>query len=137
MSQPIVKIENLDALNTRDKKNQDGKWVRDESGTSGIPGRWPGKVTKKLGNWVQNGFESGEFKVEITSKYLEDPVIGKANVEREVGTRVQFSLNPEQRAAEDPNLGPAGKFAETIFEFTSQIDSRTNEPLPQTEQTKH
>ena len=117
MSQPIVWMKNVDALKARDKKLDNGQFVRHENG--GYAGRWPGKVTEKLGKWEQNGYDSGEWKVKITSKYLEDPVVARVNVEREVGTRVQFNL-------EDVKIDETGHEAVTFFETEYRVDRVTN-----------
>ena len=106
MSESRQKIKNVDAFKMRDL-NADGGEGTDNEGR--YPRRWPGKVTKNEGKWMQNGVESGEWKVEITSKRLEDPVIARVNEDRAVGTRVQFHL--------DEQTDSTGKRAETSFEL--------------------
>ena len=106
MSESRQKIKNVDAFKMRDL-NADGGEGTDNEGR--YPRRWPGKVTKKLGKAMQGDSDSGEWKVEITSKRLEDPVIARVNEDREVGMQVQFHL--------DEQTDPTGKRAETFFEF--------------------
>ena len=116
MSEP-VKIKNVDALRKRDL-NKDGEEAPDNEGPH--LRRWPGKVTQNRGEVTRNGFKSGEWGVEITSKFLEDPVLAEVNLEREVDTLVQFHLDPSDET---------GKTAVTFFESVQKIDPRTNEPL--------
>lgn len=80
------------------------------------PKRWAGKVTQNFGKWEKNGVESGEWHIEITSKSLEDPVKARVNVNRKVGTRVQFHLETEKEAV-------------TFFEDAQKFDPKTNDPV--------
>ena len=116
MSEP-AKIKNDDALQKRDL-NEDGGEGPDNVGP--YLRRWPGKVTQTRGQVTRNGYESGEWEVEITSKFLEHPVRANVNLDRGVGTQVQFHLDTSDAT---------GKTAVTFFELVQPIDPRTNEPL--------
>ena len=116
MSEPSRKYSNKEAL-----KELDDKPGRVVDGIEyKFPKRWAGKVTKRIEKVVQNGFDSGEWSVEITSKSLKDPVKARVNVDREVGTRVQFVLDPTDET---------GQTAETFFEYVHKFDPVTNDPV--------
>ena len=114
MPGPIVKIKNDDALVKRD--NGHGREGPENVGPH--PRRWPGKVTEKLREVERNGNKSGEWEVKITSKYLEDPVTARVNLDRAVGTPVQFIL--------DKQTDDGGKAAVTFFEENQDVDPVTN-----------
>ena len=113
MPEPIEKIKNVDALAKRDL-NKDGGEGR---ANSRYLRRWPGKVTENRRKVTRRGYESGEWEVEITSKFLEHPVRADVNLNRQVGTRVQFHLDTSDAT---------GKTAVTFFEFVQQVDPQTN-----------
>ena len=100
-----TKIDNIEALKKRDKTKEGGE-CEDEKGPH--LKRWAGKVTKNHGKHMMGDWSSGEWKVEITSKSLEQPVTATVNQDRKVGELVQFVLNP---------MDDTGKTAETFFEF--------------------
>ena len=121
MPQPIPKIKNVDALPKRDL-TKDGGEGEDNQGRHLRP--WPGKVTQDRGEKEQNGYLSGEWEVEITSKFLEDPVVARVNSVREEGTLVQFHLDPSDAT---------GTTAVTFFQSVHTINPRTNEASEPTE----
>ena len=107
MSGPVEKHENVAALALLD---EDGDYI------GHYLRRWPGKVTKNLAELTGiNGNPSGEWKVEITSKFLKEPVTAIVNENWAPSTPVQFHLDPK-----DKN----GKTAVTFFKKVRQVDSK-------------
>lgn len=117
MREPIVRIKNDEAL----KKRDDGHGREGPDNVGPHLRRWPGKVTEKLREVEPNGTKSGEWEVKITSKNLEDPVTARVNLDRAVGTKVQFVL--------DEHTDDGGKAAETFFEENQDVDPVTNRPV--------
>ena len=107
MSEPFVKIKNVDALKER-QVNEDGSETSD-------PIIWPGTVTeleevKELKQVREKDELPKEWDIVITSKFLEDPVTARVQSWLEIGTRIQFVLDPN-----DENGKTTAKTA--LFEY--------------------
>ena len=110
MSEPIVKIKNVDALKEREL-NEDGSKTSERR-------IWPGMITKRT-PVEKDGFQYGEWDTEITSKFLEDIVKTIDDDFREIGTFVQFVLDPKDKG---------GKTAvKAVFNFRWGPRQLTNE----------
>ena len=78
-----------------------------------------GRIITKRTRVVKDGNQSREWDTEITSKLLEDPVKTVDYEYREVGTRVQVVLNPNDKHGKTA--------AQTVFHLRWGPNDRTNE----------
>ena len=114
------KIDNIAAVKMRETK--DGESTQDGKGP--YPRLWTGRVLKNDGKWVQKGYESGEYRIEIESKSLKDTVTARVNEDRKVGEKVQFFLAAEN-LPDDVVGSPItlGRFTESaIFKIKRKHD---------------
>ena len=113
-----AKTDNLEALKKRE--TVDGEWAPDMKGL--YPKRWAGTIEKNWGEWIQNGYNSGEWGVEIKSESLTETVFARVNEDRKEGAQVQFYLLPQVATAPEFLLPdrtvPEGRMTESpMFEY--------------------
>ena len=97
-----IPVENVAAVNKRETIT--GHEAPDNTGP--YPRRWAGTVKKNWGPWVQNENNSDEWRIEISSKKLQETVTARVNEDRKEGEPVQFTLDPEVSAVPTFSEGP-------------------------------
>ena len=97
-----IPVENVAAVNKRETIT--GHEAPDNTGP--YPRRWAGTVKKNWGPWVQNDNNPDEWRIEISSKKLQETVTARVNEDRKEGDPVQFTLDPEVSAVSTFSEGP-------------------------------
>lgn len=95
-------FENAAAVNKRETST--GHEAPDNTGP--FPRRWAGTVEKNWGSWIPNDNEPDEWRIEISSKKLQETVTARVNENREAGEPVQFALDSEVSSVPTFSEGP-------------------------------